>query len=110
MAEPASSGRGALETLTLAGLGALALVADRTDELADEISRRLGLERDEVRRAVGDVLDSWKREARRLGEQTGDAASRLSSDLGVASRVAVSELELRVAQLEHRLRLLERRE
>jgi polyhydroxyalkanoate synthesis regulator phasin len=110
MAEPASSGRGALETLTLAGLGALALVADRTDELADEISRRLGLERDEVRRAVGDVLDSWKREARRLGEQTGDAASRLSSDLGVASREAVSELELRVAQLEHRLRLLERRE
>jgi len=110
MAEPASSGRGALETLTRAGLGALALVADRTDELADEISRRLGLERDEVRRAVGDVLDSWKREARRLGEQTGDAASRLSSDLGVASREAVSELELRVAQLEHRLRLLERRE
>jgi len=110
MAEPASSGRGALETLTLAGLGALALVADRTDELADEISRRLGLERDEVRRAVGDVLDSWKREARRLGEQTGDAASRLSSDLGVASREAVSALARRVAPLVHRLRLLERRE
>ena len=111
MAEPDSSpDRNPFETLTLAGIGALAFVAERADDLADEIARRLGMERDEVRRAVADVLDSWKREARRIGEQTGEAASRLSSDLGVASREAVAELELRVAQLEHRLKLLERRE
>ena len=110
MAEPASSPeRGPLETLTLAGIGALALLAERADDLADEVARRLGMERDEVRKAIGDVLDSWRREARRLGEQTGDAASRLSSDFGVASREVVADLELRVAQLEHRLRLLERR-
>ena len=35
-------------------------------------------------------------------------AARAASELGAASREAVSELELRVAQLEHRLRLLER--
>ena len=109
MAEPADAReRGSLETLALAGLGALALLADRADELADEIASRLGTERDEVRSAVADVLDSWRREARRLGEQTGEVASRLSSDLGVASREGLAELELRVAQLEHRLRLLER--
>jgi polyhydroxyalkanoate synthesis regulator phasin len=111
MAERASAPeRSPLETLALAGLGALALVAERADELADEIATRLGTERDEVRRAVADVLDSWRREARRLGEQTGDVASRLSSDLGVASREALAEVELRVAQLEHRLKLLERQE
>jgi polyhydroxyalkanoate synthesis regulator phasin len=108
MAEPASSDRGPLETLSLAGIGAIALVAQHADELAAEIGTRLGVERDEVRSAISDVLDSWRREASRLGESGGSVAARVSSELGAASRDAVSELELRVAQIEHRLRLLER--
>jgi polyhydroxyalkanoate synthesis regulator phasin len=107
MAEPASD-RGPLEKLTLAGIGVLALAAGRLDDVADDLSRRLGLDRDEVRAALSDALDSWRREARRLGEQTGDAAGRLAEELGVASREVVDDLELRVAQLEHRLKLLER--
>jgi polyhydroxyalkanoate synthesis regulator phasin len=99
--------RGSLETLTLAGLGALALVAQRGDELADELAKRVGVERDELREALADVLASWRREAQRLGDSTGDAAARVSGELGVASREALADLELRVAQLEHRLRLLE---
>ena len=106
MADPAS-GRSTLETVTLAGLGAVALAAERADALADELSRRLGVERDEVRGAIADVLDSWRREVGRLGESTGSTASRLASDLGVASQQEVDELALRVAQLEHRLKLLE---
>jgi len=109
MAGPADD-RSALETLTLAGLGALALAAERADRLADEIATRLGVERDEVRGAVADVLESWRREAGRLGDSTGGTASRIATELGVASRDVVDELELRVAQLEHRLRLLEREE
>jgi polyhydroxyalkanoate synthesis regulator phasin len=108
MAEPDSE-RGTIETLALAGIGAFALAAERADDLADEIARRLGMEREEVRAAVGDVLESWRREARRVGEQTSDAASRLAEELGVASREAVDDLALRVAQLEHRLKLLESR-
>jgi polyhydroxyalkanoate synthesis regulator phasin len=107
MAEPAED-RGPLETLSLAGVGAIALVAQRAEELADEIGTRLGVERDEVRKAIADVLDSWRREAARLGEESGNLAARVSSELGTASREVVSELELRVAQLEHRVRLLER--
>ena len=107
MAEPASS-RGPLESLGLAGIGALALVVERADELAEELSRRLGLEGPEVRGALADVLESWRRETQRLGESTGDAASRVAVELGVASRERLQELELRVAQLEHRLKLLER--
>jgi polyhydroxyalkanoate synthesis regulator phasin len=107
MAEPADE-RGALETLSLAGIGAIALVAQRADELAAEIGERLGVERDEVRSVIGDVLDSWRREATRLGESGGSMAARAATELGAASREAVSELELRVAQLEHRVRLLER--
>lgn len=107
MAEPASD-RSPLEKLTLAAIGALALAAGRMDDVADDLSRRLGLDREEVRAALSDALESWRREARRLGEQTGDAAGRLAEELGVASREVVDDLELRVAQLEHRLKLLER--
>ncbi len=104
---PRGAERGSLETITLAGLGALTLAAQRGDELADELAKRVGVERDELRAALADVLGSWRRELQRLGDSTGDAAARVGSELGVASREAVSELELRVAQLEHRLKLLE---
>jgi polyhydroxyalkanoate synthesis regulator phasin len=107
MAERADE-RGPLETLGLAGIGAIALVAQNADELASEIGTRLGVERDEVRKAISDVLESWRREAARLGESGGNMAARAASELGTASRESVGELELRVAQLEHRVRLLER--
>jgi polyhydroxyalkanoate synthesis regulator phasin len=107
MAEPASE-RSPLETLSLAGVGAIALVAQHADELAAEIGTRLGVERDEVRSAIADVIESWRREATRLGETGGSMAARAASELGAASREAVDDLALRVAQLEHRIRLLER--
>jgi len=100
--------RRSLETLALAGLGAFALAAGHADELSDEIASRLGVERDDVRAALADVLESWRREAGRLGERTTDAASKVGEELGIASRDAVDDLRLRVAQLEHRLKLLER--
>ena len=106
-AVPASE-RSTLETLSLAGIGAVALVAQHADELATEIATRVGVERDEVRAVIADVLDSWRREATRLGESGGSMAARAASELGAASRDAMSDLELRVAQIEHRLKLLER--
>jgi polyhydroxyalkanoate synthesis regulator phasin len=102
------SDRGPLETLSLAGLGALMLAARRGDELADAIASRAGVDRDEVGAALADAVASWRREAQRLSGSTGEAASRVGSELGIASREAVEALELRVAQLEHRLKLLER--
>ena len=103
-----ASDRSMLETLSLAGVGAVALVAQHADELAAEIANRVGVERDEVRAVIADVLDSWRREATRLGESGGSMAARAASELGAASRDAMSDLELRVAQIEHRLKLLER--
>jgi polyhydroxyalkanoate synthesis regulator phasin len=107
MAERASD-RGSLETLGLAGVGAIALIAQHADEIASELGTRLGVERDEVRSAIADLLESWRREATRLGESGGNMAARAASELGAASRETVEDLELRVAQLEHRVRLLER--
>jgi polyhydroxyalkanoate synthesis regulator phasin len=110
MAERGSSaGRSPLETLALAGIGALALGARRLDEVAEELASRVGVEPDEMRSALADAVASWRREARRVGGSTSDAAARLTEELGVARSDAVRELELRVAQLEHRLKLLETR-
>ncbi len=104
------SDRGPFQTLTLAGFGALALAARRADELADELAGNLGVERDDMRQALSDALQGWRREARRVGDSTSDAAWRLAEDVGVATQESVRDLELRVAQLEHRLKLLERGE
>jgi polyhydroxyalkanoate synthesis regulator phasin len=108
MGERASSDRGSLGTLALAGLGVFALGADRVDELADELAHRLKTDAAETRAVLDDVLDSWRRELKRVGESSASAASRVGDELGIASRDSVRELELRVAQLEHRLKLLER--
>jgi polyhydroxyalkanoate synthesis regulator phasin len=78
------------------------------DQLADELAQRLKVDAGETRAALDDVLGSWRRELRRVGESSASTASRLADELGVASRDSVRELELRVAQLEHRLKLLER--
>ena len=108
MAERVSPDRGRLETLALAGIGVFALGADRAEELADELAQRLAIDPEETRAVVVDVLESWRREVRRMSDSSSTVASRVGAELGMASRDAVDELELRVAQLEHRLRLLER--
>ena len=92
MAEPGNS-RGALESLGLAGIGALALVLERADDLSEELAQRLGVERSEVRGALGDVLDSWRREAQRFGDSTGDAAARVADrDHQPAAKAVVAVL------------------
>ena len=107
MSSSASGPRGPLETAALAGIGALALAARRADEIAEELAGRVGVDPDDMRSALTDAVDSWRREARRVGDTTSEAAWRFAEELGVATSEAVRELELRVAQLEHRLKLLE---
>ena len=67
-----------------------------------------GLRRDEARSFVRDLGDRWRGDAVRLGERAGDSLQSVFSELGLVRRDDYDELELRVAQLEHRLRLLEK--
>ncbi len=96
------------ERLALATLGAAALSGERADQLADELARKAGIRRDDAIELIREVTDGWRREAGRLGERTTDAAQRVVRELGLVTREEYEELELRVAQAEHRLRLLER--
>jgi polyhydroxyalkanoate synthesis regulator phasin len=96
-----------LEKLLLAGIGAVALTAERADELADELASRGGVRREEVREAIAELRTRWRGDALRVGERAGISLAGLLRELGLVTRDEFDELELRVAQLEHRLRLVE---
>jgi polyhydroxyalkanoate synthesis regulator phasin len=104
-----TSSRDLLERLALAGIGAVALTADRADELARDLAGRGGLRRDETRQAIEEAMTRWRGDATRLTERAGTSLQSVFDQLGLVSREAYEELELRVAQLEHRLRLAEDR-
>jgi polyhydroxyalkanoate synthesis regulator phasin len=107
MADASNPVKESVEKLGLAALGAVALTADRADALADELASKGGLRRDEVRAAIEDMMLRWRGEATRVGEKGGVALEGLLHQLGVVTRAELEELELRVAQLEHRLKLVE---
>jgi polyhydroxyalkanoate synthesis regulator phasin len=104
MADPDSNG---VEKLALAALGAVSLTAERADQLADALAEKGGLRREEARALVRDLTTRWRGDAQRLSEQAGEGLQGLFHQLGLVTREDFDELELRVAQLEHRLRLLE---
>jgi polyhydroxyalkanoate synthesis regulator phasin len=99
--------RDALERLALAAVGAVALTGERAEELVDELATRGGMRRDDVRELVGELTARWRGDAQRLGERAGVNLATLFRELGLVTRREWEELELRVAQLEHRLRLVE---
>ena len=98
-----------IRRLLLALVGAVALTAERADDLADELAERGGIRRDDVRAWIDDATSRWRGDAVRMGERTGATLQSALRELGLVTRDEWDELELRVAQLEHRLRLLENR-
>jgi polyhydroxyalkanoate synthesis regulator phasin len=104
MAEP---GKDVLERLALAAVGAVALTAERIEELAEELAERGGMRRDEARQLLEDSVTRWRGDATRLAERAGESLAGVLRQIGLVTREELEELELRVAQLEHRLRLVE---
>jgi polyhydroxyalkanoate synthesis regulator phasin len=67
----------------------------------------LGPRLDELRSLLDDLSSRWRGDAIRVGEGSRRRVQDLARELGLVTRHEWDELELRVAQLEHRLRLLE---
>ena len=112
MDEPAeSSERSTLRDLAeeafFAGIGAVALTKDRADELVDELSRRGRMAPREAREVVDEMTARWRGEASRFGERTSASLAGVMREMGLVTRREWEELELRLSQLEHRLRLVE---
>ncbi|HLM34010.1 MAG TPA: hypothetical protein VK285_08055 [Gaiellaceae bacterium] len=96
-----------LEKTLLAGLGAVALTKERADDLVDELTKRGRMTGEEAREVVDELTHRWRGDAMRFSERAGSTISGLSRELGLVTRREWEELELRLAQVEHRLRLLE---
>jgi polyhydroxyalkanoate synthesis regulator phasin len=77
------------------------------EQLAEALAERGGLQRDQVRQTIEELSTRWRGEAVRLGERAGGTLNDLFREVGLVARDDFDELELRVAQLEHRVRLLE---
>jgi polyhydroxyalkanoate synthesis regulator phasin len=95
--------------VALALLGAVALTAERADELAESLAERGGMRKEDVRGWIDDATNRWRGDAVRLGERAGATLQGALRELGLVTRDEWDELELRVAQIEHRLRLVESR-
>src|SRR5918995_6729988 len=106
-APDSGSDRSLVENLLLAALGAVALTAERADELAASLAERGGIRREEARELIDEVLGRWRGDAARLRETAGTNLERWAKELGLVTRDEWDELDLRVAQIEHRLKLVE---
>jgi polyhydroxyalkanoate synthesis regulator phasin len=96
-----------LERLALTAVGAVALTAERADAIAEELAERGLARRDEARAAIEELSARWRGDATRLSEKAGATLDTLYRELGLVTKDDLVDLELRVAQLEHRLSLLE---
>jgi polyhydroxyalkanoate synthesis regulator phasin len=111
MAEPADQSARSLRDLAeetlLAGVGAVVLTKERVDELVDELSAKGKLTREDARELVDDMVGRWRGDAVRIGERATSTLGTVFREVGLVTRREYEELELRLAQLEHRLRLVE---
>ncbi len=67
-----------------------------------------GVRADETKARLDDLASRWRGDAVRMRERAGVSIENVAKDLGLVTRREFDELELRIAQLEHRLNLLER--
>lgn len=96
-----------VERIALTAVGAVALTAERADALAEELADRGIARREEARALIDDVSSRWRGDATRLGEKAGSTLDVLFREFGLATKDDLEDLELRLAQLELRLSLLE---
>jgi len=73
----------------------------------ERLAAILGPRFDELRSLAEDFTTRWRGDAVRVGEGSRRRIQDLAREVGLVTREEFEELELRVAQLEHRLRLLE---
>jgi polyhydroxyalkanoate synthesis regulator phasin len=78
-----------------------------TNDPIDRLGAMLGPRLDELRSLVDDLSGRWRGDAMRVSEGTRHRLRDVFRELGLITREDWDELDLRVAQLEHRLRLLE---
>jgi polyhydroxyalkanoate synthesis regulator phasin len=79
------------------------------DDPLERLIALIGPRVDELRALLEEATSRWRGDAVRIGEGGRQRMNRVFYDLGLITRDDWDSLDLRVAQIEHRLRLLEDR-
>ncbi|GAB4243917.1 MAG: hypothetical protein Kow00122_00090 [Thermoleophilia bacterium] len=100
--------RDIIERTLMLGLGAATLTRERLQTVADEFVRRGQLTREEGKDMVESLASRSKEEARAALRQIDSTLQGAYSELGLATKREVEDLDFRLKQVEHRLALLEK--
>ena len=82
-------------------------MAEPANSDLERLLAAVGPRLDEFRSLLEEVGTRWRGDALRAGEGSKRRLQDVARELGLVTRDEFDELELRVAQLEHRLSLLE---
>lgn len=96
-----------LERSILMTIGAAAITRDMAEALTNGFVHKGEEAAAEGRQAVDELVGKAREEARGVRGKIDDNLRRTFTDLGLADSGRLEELELKMAQLEHRLSLLE---
>jgi polyhydroxyalkanoate synthesis regulator phasin len=78
-------------------------MAEHASRLADVVQR---LGRDEAKALADELAALWRGDSR-MGERAAARLAGIFREVGLVTREELDDAELKIAQLEHRLRLLE---
>jgi polyhydroxyalkanoate synthesis regulator phasin len=85
-------------------------MAEPGNDSVDRLLALLGPRLDELRSLLEDLATRWRGDAIRVSEGSRRRLQELAREVGLVTRGEWDDLELRVAQIEHRLRLIEDRD
>jgi polyhydroxyalkanoate synthesis regulator phasin len=105
-----TSVREAIEQAIVLSIGAASLTRERAQSVVDELVRRGTVRGEDARNMVDRLMARARGESAPGSGIVGRVEEGLRStlrDVGLVTRSEIADLELRVAELEHRLRLLE---
>jgi polyhydroxyalkanoate synthesis regulator phasin len=108
--QPQSGGLGIrdlIERTFLVGVGAAALTKERVQGLVEEFVHRGQLTGDEGRELVEQLVTRSKTQAQSALKRADSQLHGAYRDMGLATRRELEDVDFRVRQLEHRIRLLE---
>ena len=88
-------------------LGAAALTRDMAESGTDQLMRHGETRTEEGRQAVNDLVERARDETRQAKGRIDRGLERTFRDMGLVSREQLEDMELKMAQLEHRISLLE---
>jgi polyhydroxyalkanoate synthesis regulator phasin len=102
-----SSVRDLIERTFLVGVGAAVLTKDRVQGLVEEFVHRGQLSGEEGREMVDRLVWRSKTEAQSALKKADSQLHGAYRDMGLATRRELEDVDFRLRQLEHRIRLLE---